>query len=338
MRMSRRTWPLIALVAAPVSVALIGLNLPSAILLTCALLVWKWLITLSDLMTESDGPRLRLETIALSHFVEKVRWCLDRLGVHYEEVPDVGVLGVFTLGRTVPRLCIRTGRVISVIGNSPDILRYLWGRFSVEIGQRAEFLRPSPEALALEARLDRYGVDLQRWVYYHILPQREITLRAWGVSDPRLPAWQKLTVSLSYPLLRVLMRRAFRLSDRSHTIVVDNIETLLGEMEACLADGRPSLVDKAQTGFVDITFAALTGLWLQPTGYAAGRADFERVPEDQWPVAMVEDIRRWREAYPHVTEFVERLYRNERSPVGPARSTHDEPAGEGQNSGPPGPL
>jgi len=328
----------IALVAAPASVALIGLSLPSAILLTCALLVWRWVMTLSDLMAEPAGPGLRLETIALSHFVEKVRWCLDRLGVHYQEVPDVGVLGAFTLGRTVPRLCIRTGRVISVIGDSPDILRYLWGRFSAETGQRAEFLRPSPEALALEARLDRYGVDLQRWIYYHILPQREITLRAWGVTDPRLPAWQKLTVFLSYPLLRRFMRRAFRLSDRAHATVVENIETLLGEMEACLADGRPSLVDGAQTGFVDITFAALTGLWLQPPGYAAGQADFERVPEDQWPVAMVEDIRRWREAYPHVTEFVERLYRNERSPVGPARSTDVEPAGEGQPGGSSNPL
>jgi glutathione S-transferase len=312
MRISRRSWPGIALVAAPASVALFGLNLPSAIILTGALLAWKWAITLSELMAEPAGPRLRLESIAVSHFVEKVRWCLDRLGADYEEVPDVGVLGAFTVGRTVPRLCIRTGRVTSVIGDSPEILRYLWGRFAVEMGQAAEFLRPSAEALALETRLDRYGVDLQRWVYYHILPHREITLHAWGATDPRLPVWQKHAVSLGYPVLRMLMRRAFRLSDAAHATVVGNIESLLADMDACLADDRPSLLGGASTDFADITFAAFTGLWLQPPAYAAGRAEFEKMSPDELPAAMVEDIRRWQLAYPHVTGFVERLYRDER--------------------------
>lgn len=312
MRISRRSWPLIAMVAAPASVALFGLGLPAAIVLTASLLAWKWAITLSELMAQPAGPRLRLESIALSHFVEKVRWCLDRLGVDYEEVPDVGVLGVFTLGRTVPRLCIRTGRVTSVIGDSPEILRYLWGRFGVEMGQGAEFLRPSADSLALESRLDRYGVDLQRWVYYHILPHREITLQAWGSTDPRLPVWQKQVVSLSYPFLRMLMRRAFRLSDAAHAKVVDSIEMLLEEMDACLADDRPSLLGGPNPGFADITFAAFTGLWLQPPEYAAGRAEFERMSPDRLPPAMADDIRRWQQTYPRVTGFVERLYREER--------------------------
>ncbi len=306
-----------ALLAAPVVVALFGLNVLAAVVLVAVLLAWRWTITFATLMAVPSGPDLRLETIALSHFVEKVRWCMDRLGVEYREVPDMGVLGVFTIGRTVPRLCVRTGQVTSVIGNSPDILRYLWGRYAAERMEQAAFLRPSVEALALESRLDRYGVDLQRWVYHHILPQREITLRAWGVDDPRLPAWQRRFVAAAYPVFRILMQRAFRLSDVAHERVVQSIEALLGEMDARLADGRRSLLGGPETGFVDITLAALSGLWVQPAGYAAGRAEFERMDPERLPAAMDVEIRRWREAYPRVTEFVERLYREERLPAGP---------------------
>lgn len=51
---------------------------------------------------------------------------MDRLGVEYSERQMVGVLGVFFTGRSVPQLKIRTGLVRSTIGNSPEILRYLW--------------------------------------------------------------------------------------------------------------------------------------------------------------------------------------------------------------------
>ena len=73
--------------------------------------------TMKPLLRPPSGPEFRLDTISASHYVEKVRWCMDRLGLDYEEVPDVGALGVFTAGRTVPRLRIRTGSVISSIGS-----------------------------------------------------------------------------------------------------------------------------------------------------------------------------------------------------------------------------
>lgn len=42
-----------------------------------------------------------LESLPVSHYVDKVRWCLDRLGQKYEEESDVGILGVFFIGRMV---------------------------------------------------------------------------------------------------------------------------------------------------------------------------------------------------------------------------------------------
>ena len=64
---------------------------------------------------------------------------MDRLGVDYTERQNTGVLGVFFVGRTVPKLYVRTGMVTSTIGNSSDILRYLWGRYATEYGARATF-------------------------------------------------------------------------------------------------------------------------------------------------------------------------------------------------------
>lgn len=37
----------------------------------------------------------------MSHYVEKVRWSLDRLGVDYEEEHDAGYVGLLLLGRDV---------------------------------------------------------------------------------------------------------------------------------------------------------------------------------------------------------------------------------------------
>jgi glutathione S-transferase len=108
---------------------------------------------------------LRLHTITFSHYVEKVRWCLDRMGVPYDDVPNAGVLGVMLAGRTVPWLEVPPG--LTRIGDSPRILRYLWGEYAGRLpAERVWFLEPTPAALALEAKFDRrLGNDVRVWMY-----------------------------------------------------------------------------------------------------------------------------------------------------------------------------
>ena len=214
MHIRNRTLPLLFLVVLPIAVAGFQLHLLAAVILVLLTLAWKWLATLSELVKSPVGPALRLETISVSHFVEKVRWSLDRLGVPYKEEHTAGILGALFRGRTVPTLHARTGRVTSVIGNSPEILRYLWGTYGAEQGDRATFLQPTPTALELEHRFDEYGVDLQRWIYSHILSHKQATLRIWGHNDPTLPVWQRTTLTVLYPLLRLFMQRVFRLSQK----------------------------------------------------------------------------------------------------------------------------
>ena len=295
----------------PIMVAAFGWPVWAALLMVLLAILWRWAIVLSTFLRPPAGPDLVLETISASHFVEKVRWCMDRLGLDYREVAWVGTLGAFYLGRTVPRLHFRTGMVRSQIGNSAEILRYLWGACVATRGAAAVFLEPTEERLEFERRIDRSGTSLQVWVYYHLLDDPELCKHAWGIDSEALPAWQRKLIGVLYPLQAFLMRRAFRITEANYYTNRDRIDALLAETEALLADGRGSILGGDTVNYTDLAFAAIHGLWLQPPGYG-GRAGI-RIERERVPPAMRRDIERWIEDYPAVTSFIETLYANERN-------------------------
>ena len=298
----------VVLFLAPLAVAWYGLSVAAAAGLVVLLLLLRWLITLSGIVAPERVPELELSTMAASHYVEKVRWIMDWLGIEYVEKISGGTLGAFFRGRSVPQLKVRTGIVRSVIGNSPDILRYLYGRYLHEDPQRLAFLEPTAERVELERKLDLYGRNLQVWVYYHILDDRDLTLRAWGAFDAQTPVWQRLVLRLIYPVLVVLMRKSFRIDDGHYARVVERIEGLLGDLDADLSDGRASLLGGEELNYTDLAFAAFTGLWLTPPGYGGGKADAVRLERERSPQAMRADIERWVENYPRAVAWVEKRY------------------------------
>lgn len=296
----------------PLIVAWFGISFMGAVALIVLALAWRWAISLSGILVPEKVPDIELETIAASHFVEKVRWCMDRMGIEYNEKQVVGVLGVIFTGRSVPLLKFRTGIVRSRIGNSAEILRYLWGAYSGVLDDRVSFLQPTKERLELEKRLDRYGVDLQVWVYYHILDDRELTLQAWGCNSTAIPAWQRYVVRLIYPVLCVFMRKAFNITDKHYAKSVKHIEAIVAEIDQSLADGRNSILGDETINFADITFASLSALWAQPDEFGNGKADKVRIEIGRVPEAMQRDRQRWIDGYPHAAGFINRLYRQER--------------------------
>jgi hypothetical protein len=239
---------------------------------------------------------------------------MDKLGVDYVEQTSGGTLGAYFRGRTVPQLKVRTGRVRSVIGNSPDILRYLYGRCLHEDPERAAFLEPTAPRVEFERRLDRYGVSLQIWVYYHLLHDRDLTLHAWGADNPATPAWQRVVLRTLFPLLAWLIRFSFKINDTNYALSVGHIEQLLAEVDADLADGQPSLLGGADINYTDLQFAAFSGLWLMPANYGGGKADAVRIERDRAPEGMRADIERWIDAYPGAASWVETLYESRKEP------------------------
>ena len=298
----------VILFAAPLVVAWYGLSVAAAAGVVVLLLLCRWLIALSGVLSPERTPELELASISASHFVEKVRWSLDRLGVDYEERPSGGTLGAYFRGRTVPQLKVRTGIVRTVIGNSPDILRYVYGRYLPERPESVAFLEPTAERVEFERRLDQYGVSLQIWVYYHLLHDRDLTLHAWGVNNPATPAWQRVALRVLFPFLAFMIRFSFKINDTSFAKSVARIEDLLADVNADLTDGRRSLLGGEEINYTDLEFAAFTGLWLMPEGYGGGKAEEVRIERDRAPAAMRADIERWIDAFPGAVSWVKTMY------------------------------
>ena len=308
-----RTLHLLALYLLPVVVAACGFGIGAAALVAaCAVLLGIFVRLFVSLraLRRPDAP-LRLHTITFSHYTEKVRWCLDRLGVAYDEVPNVGILGVLLTGRTVPWLEVPPG--LTRIGDSPRILRYLWGEYAGRLpGERTWFLEPTPAALDLESRFDRrLGNDLRVWLYAQVLRNRALTLRSWGIEERTIPAWQRALLAAGTPVLRFAVRRMLGVTAGRAERALARTHEAFAEVDALLADGRPYLTGQSLT-FADITFASLGALAVMPPEYPGPRLTGRRLAlEDVTDPAWREEIERFR-ARP-AGQFILRLYRDERT-------------------------
>ena len=91
---------------------------------------------------------------------------------------------------------------------------------------------------------------------------------------------------LLFPIQAWLIRRSFRISDASYAKAVERIETLLADVDERLADERGSLLGGDELNYTDIAFAAISGVWLMPQEYGAGRAESVRIEEQRAPADM----------------------------------------------------
>jgi glutathione S-transferase len=202
-----------------------------------------------------NSRRFRLYGMPISHFVEKVRWCMDIMKCPYEETTAGGLLTMFFRGRSVPFLLDRES--CSVIGNSDEILMYLQGVFvpsllaslppSEEDPAAAEkrqaikklFERTS-EILSFEKELNTFGHAIQGWAYsYHLAlftnPNPSVTLIAWGGEEPMVSALERMILKVCYPVFKLALNVIFELNDmklRAERLAV--IHALLDKVDAML--------------------------------------------------------------------------------------------------------
>ena len=306
-----RTAYTLALYALPVVVAGLGWGAGAALLTIAVFAAAGMALRLTvtrGAATRPDAP-LRLHTISFSHYTEKVRWCLDRLAVPYEEVPNVGILGVLVTGRTVPALEVPPG--LTRIGDSPRILRYLWGEYAGRLPfERTAFLEPTPATLELEQFLDRrLGNDVRVWVYSRVFERRDLTLRSWGLEETRIPAWQRGLLRGLTPLLRFAVRRMLGVTPGRAARALERTRESFQRVDALLADGRPYLMGESLS-FVDITFASLGALAVLPPEYAGRSLGGRRLTLDDLDADWRAEVEAFR-ARPS-GQLLLRLYRQER--------------------------
>lgn len=301
-----------ALYLAPILVAWWGVGVACAIGLAALMFVAGILTRFHGVSAPADPSLMELHTISYSHYVEKVRWCLDETGIEYQEVPSIGILGLLLTGRTVPLLTLPGSRVS--IGDSPQILRFLWGAYSAQLApQRCRFLQPSPEALALERRFDlELGVKVRQWSYWHLFQQRDLTLKMWGYNEPAIPSWQRMLLPALMPLLAAMVRRELKVDAVRAAQALQATRRVFAEVDEMLADGRRYLLGGDEKTFVDITFASLAALALFPDGYGGDAVSQKSLPLDQISPEWRTEVEALRATA--AGQFVLRLYAEERKP------------------------
>ncbi|HEX9627521.1 MAG TPA: glutathione S-transferase family protein [Acidiferrobacterales bacterium] len=247
----------------------------------------------------------RLISIPMSHYCEKARWALDRLGLRYREERHLQVFHYpraywFSRGPTVPVLV--DGGV--VVADSAAILRFL-----DQYAPAGRELYPADPALRAEVvrweRLfdDELGVESRRWVYFHMLPR---PLRGLRTAGDGVPWYELMLAPLCYPAMRALIAR--KLDVRADTVArgLARCRQIVADTDARLADGRRYLVGDRLSA-TDISLACMLAPFILPAQYGS------RLPEiDSLPAPMRAEVLAVRATA--TGRFALRLFERERHP------------------------
>ncbi len=242
-----------------------------------------------------------LITIPVSHFCEKARWALDRVGAAYREEPHPPMFHYRRTrrvggGRTVPVLVTDLG----VFPDSTEILRFLDSR-------HADGWRPYPQDALLRAQAEeleelfdtQLGPHTRRAAYHHLLAQKRLFL---DTALHGAGGWEKSLFTIMRPAVCWLMRRGMNITPESAERSLGRVREVFSTVTDRLADGRHFLVGEGFSA-ADLTFAALAAPVILPRGYGAPLPALSDLPADF--LALVEEFRT-----SPAGAFAQRMYRD----------------------------
>lgn len=244
-----------------------------------------------------------LITIPVSHYCEKARWALDRIGAAYREEPHAPIFHYRRSRgaggeRTVPVLVTDLG----VFPDSTEILKFLGSR-------HADAWQPYPEDSTLREEVEeleeffdtKLGPHTRRAAYFHVLPEKKLFLETAlrGVS-----AWERTLFPIMRPAVCWLMRRGMNITAESAERSLGKVREVFAAVSVRLADGRQFLVGEAFSA-ADLTFAALAAPVILPRGYGGSLPPLSDLPPAF--LALVEEFRT-----SPAGAFAQRMYRDHR--------------------------
>jgi len=230
---------------------------------------------------------LRLVTIPISHYCEKARWALERVGMTYREERHVQGIHQFAARRagggiTVPVLVTPDG----AIGDSGEILAWVDERTPPEHRLFPAETDPRQEVAYLCRRLDEVlGPRGRRLMYVHMLAARELALR---FNNEGVPSWEDRAIRFGWPLARRVVGRVLEIRPG---IEVEDEAAVCRELDfvaELLADGRPYLCGESFSA-ADLTFAALSAPIVVPPEYGIPLPQPDSLPPQM--AALVERAR-----------------------------------------------
>jgi glutathione S-transferase len=221
----------------------------------------------------SHSTLARLITIPQSHYCEKARWALDRVGLPYVEEAHItffhAVASWRAGGRRSTPVLVHAGRTYP---DSTDILLHLDQLFPGSLYPHAPSARA--ECLAVEHELDeRFGPHTRRWAYHSLLPLGREAAEVMAIG---VPSYQRLALPLLFDAIVLSIRLALRITPASAARSLERVRRTFASLSDRLRDGRRYLLGDRFTA-ADLTFAALAAPVLFPPGYAR-LPPFERAP------------------------------------------------------------
>jgi glutathione S-transferase len=251
-------------------------------------------------MINDQAPAI-LITIPLSHYCEKARWGLDRVGLPYREEAHAPLLSRLATQRsergTVPVLACGDRRFT----DSTDILK-----FADEAGG-GDLLYPRDLKLCADVDelvkwFDReLGPHSRRWAYGTLMPHAKLLRWVWS---QRVPRWEAVLVPVMAPLVRRLVARAYRITPENIDASLARVRGVFRKVDELLSNGRRFLLGERFSA-ADLTFAALAAPMLLPAECGAVLPAL-----DALPAVMREEILRFRES--EAGRLALRLYAEER--------------------------
>jgi glutathione S-transferase len=208
---------------------------------------------------------LRLITIPISHYCEKARWALERVGIPYREERHVqGIHQVIARraggGITLPVLVTPEG----AIGESAEILAWAdrltppeHRLFPSEPGARDRVER-------LSLRLDEgLGPSGRRLLYIHMFAVPKLALR---FNNEGVPRWEDRAVRYGWPLAKGRIKHELGIHAGSEAEDDAAVWCEFDFVAELLSDGRPYLCGERFSA-ADLTFAALSAPLVVPLQY-----------------------------------------------------------------------
>lgn len=230
----------------------------------------------------SNDREFRLITIPMSHYCEKARWGLERLGIKYFEERHLQVFHyprtwMVSRGPNVPVLIDRG----TVIQDSTAILKHL-----DQYADTDKKLYPDDPAIharveQLEDQFDEVlGVESRRWVYYRFQWHPAASMRIAGQG---VPFMEKAMMPVVFPFFFLLVRMLVNPNKRTVEQGLDKIRNIVRETDALLSQGHKYLLGPTFTA-ADLALACMLSPLVLPRNYGIRLPLIEELPRAARPV------------------------------------------------------